>query len=286
MVNILISNPEKLQEKVEKFKGGGAEKIHVLTDFDRTLTHGYYQGKRTPSLISHLRNGNYLSAEYAATAFALYDKYHPIEINPTINLEEKKMEMKNWWIEHFALLVKSGLTRDLIKKCANDMVKEGEIRLREGAKEFLKTLEEKNIPLVVISSSIGDLISDYLKIQGVLSKNIDIIGNILEYDEKGAFTGVKNNKVIHVLNKSEVELHDLPVFKEIEKCKNVILLGDSIGDLDMVEGFDFEEIIKIGFYDEEEGNLEFYKKSFDILVMKDGGMEGVNELMREILDIR
>lgn len=283
MTNVLIPNPKKLQEKIEKFKKDGAEKTHVLTDFDRTLTHGYYQGKKTPSLVSHLRGGNYLSAEYAESAYALYDKYHPIEINPTINLEEKKMEMKNWWVEHFALLVKSGLTRDLIKKCASDMVEEGEIRFREGAKDFLKTLEEKNISLVIISSSIGDLISDYLEIQGVFYKNIQIIGNILEYDEKGAFTGVKNNKVIHVLNKNEVELHDLPIFKEIEKRKNVILLGDSIGDLDMVEGFDFEEIIKIGFYDEKEGDLEFYKKSFDVLVLNDGEMEGVNELMNKIL---
>ncbi len=29
---ILITNPEKLQKKIERFQEGGAEKMHVLSD--------------------------------------------------------------------------------------------------------------------------------------------------------------------------------------------------------------------------------------------------------------
>jgi hypothetical protein len=48
-----------------------------------------------------------LSEKYSKQAHALYDKYHPIETNPNINLQEKTDAMEKWWIDHKKLLIKT-----------------------------------------------------------------------------------------------------------------------------------------------------------------------------------
>jgi|GEM_PF-2763992 len=48
------------------------------------------------------------------------------------------------------------------------------------------------------------------------------------------------------MNKSEVAIHSFPaVYTKIEKRKNVILLGDSLHDVQMIDGFDYTTCIKI-----------------------------------------
>ncbi|HBB04338.1 TPA: hypothetical protein DCZ39_05615 [Patescibacteria group bacterium] len=44
-----------------------------------------------------------------------FDKYYPIEIDPTIPMEEKKAMMLEWRTNQFALMLKTGITRDIIK---------------------------------------------------------------------------------------------------------------------------------------------------------------------------
>ncbi|NOQ38575.1 hypothetical protein GQ472_06845, partial [archaeon] len=67
--------------------------------------------------------------------------------------------------------------------------------------------------------------------------------------------------------------------------KNVILLGDSIEDIKMVKGIDYDNIIKIGFLNEnQEKSLEAYKRNFDVVILNDSGMGYVNSLLGDILD--
>ncbi len=90
MENIIISNSEYLDKIKKTMAKAGPIKLHVLVDFDKTITTAFVDGKFVPSLISILRDGNYLTPNYAKKANALYTKYHPIEIDPNIPLEEKK----------------------------------------------------------------------------------------------------------------------------------------------------------------------------------------------------
>jgi HAD superfamily hydrolase (TIGR01544 family) len=278
--NVLIPNPEKLEQIKKGFAQGGTKKIHVLADFDRTLTTAFVDGKSIPSLISVLRDGNYLTPDYAEKANALYAKYHPIEIDPKIPLSEKKKAMLEWWKTHFALLVKCGLSKsDLEKVVVSDKVK-----FRKGAKEFIEFLKEKNIPLVIMSSSGlgGDAIRMYLEKAKMLSDNIHVVSNTFEWDENGNAIRMME-PIIHVLNKDETAIQDFPVFKIIEDRKNVLLLGDSLGDVGMVEGFDYENLLKIGFLNEKiEESIKDYEKNFDIVILHDFDMNFVNELLEEI----
>ena len=141
MENIIISNKEEFEKLKEKIIKDGPEKFHVLADFDRTLTYAHRKnGEKVPSLISVLRDENYLSSDYSEKAKAFAAKYHPIEYDVNLSLDEKKKSMKEWWTLHNKLLVESGLN----KKNIEEVVDSGIIRLREGVGEFMDFLHEKN----------------------------------------------------------------------------------------------------------------------------------------------
>jgi len=79
-------------------------------------------------------------------------------------------------------------------------------------------------------------------------------------------------------------LQDYSFFKEIKNRKNVVLLGDNVEDIEMVKGFDYDNIIKIGFLNKDvEKNIGNYKKAFDIVILNDSNMNYVNSLMKEIV---
>jgi len=279
--NIIIPRPKELEKFKKSISKGGAERLHILSDFDKTLTKALVNGKSIPSLISILRNGDYLTPDYALKAQELYDKYHPIEVDPKISLGEKKKAMQEWWMIHFDLLIKSRLNKKDLEK----VIESKEIQLKDGFGEFINFLREKNIPLVIMSSSGigGDAIPMYLKKQGKLYDNVHIISNSYEWDKEGYAIAVKQ-PIIHVMNKDETVIQDFPVFDIIKERKNVLLLGDSLDSVRMVKGFDYDNLIKVGFLKEKiEENLEHYKRDFDIIILNDSSMDYINRLLREII---
>jgi 5'-nucleotidase len=282
MENFVISNPDKLESLKKIFFEGKAVKMHVLADFDRTLTTAFVGGKSVPSLISILRDGNYLTPDYAGKANALYTKYHSIEIDPKVPYKEKKKMMQEWWMTHFDLLIGSKLNKKDLEK----VVASGKIRLREGFKDFIDFLHLGRIPLVIISSSGtgGDAISMYLEKECELCDNIYIISNSYEWDENGNAISIKQ-PIIHVMNKDETSIRDYPFFDVIKDRKNVLLLGDSLGDTDMVKGFEYDNLIKIGFLNENvEENLELYKRNYDVVILNDSSLKYVNDLLIELVE--
>lgn len=90
-----IVSEEKFNNMRKKLEKGEWDDLHVLADFDRTLTYGSTSdGEKTPSIISLLRDGDYLDADYRKKAHALHDKYHPIEVDPSATREEKKRQCR------------------------------------------------------------------------------------------------------------------------------------------------------------------------------------------------
>lgn len=284
MQNIIISNLEDFERKKQIFKEQGKNRIHVISDFDRTLTKAFVNEKKMSSIISYLRKekGKYLTEDYAKKAQELFDNYHPIEIDNKLSINEKKPIMQKWWKEHFELLINSGLDKKTIKQSVKDMINENSLVLREKVREFFHILNKNKIPLIIISSSVGDIIKEFLNEEELLLDNVNIIANSLEFKDDKV---VEIKKIVHVFNKDETSVKELPVYEELKDKKNVILLGDSLGDLGMIEGFEYDNLIKIGFLNHEESeNLEEYKKNFDVVILKDSGFDYINETIKEIVD--
>jgi len=179
--DILIPNQERLDFLLKQFKKGGKDKIHVLADFDRTLTEAFVEGQKTPTVIAQIRQSEYLTSDYSPKAHELYNTYHPIEIDPKFGKKEKMVKMHEWWQRHFTLLVSSGLN----KKVMDEIVTKKTLKFRKGSLDLIDSLQKNKIPLVIMSAGPGDMISQYLKQEGRLTSNVHIIANFFEFDKFG-----------------------------------------------------------------------------------------------------
>jgi len=180
MQKIIYQNKEKLEKTIKKIKEDWLENLHILADFDKTLTKAFYNWEKRPSLISILRSEWILWEDYSKKAYELYDEYHPFEIDPNIPLEEKKKQMNNWWRRHFFLLARCWLKKEDIKK-AVDLWK---IEFREWVKDFFSFLQENDIPLVIISANWlwGDSIEYFFEKSKISLNNIFVVSNKLAFD--------------------------------------------------------------------------------------------------------
>ena len=187
--------------------------------------------------------------------------------------------MLEWWKKHFELVIKSKLNKSDLANVINSE----NIALRKRAKDFFNLLNELEIPIIIISSSaLGETISMFIEKENLLFDNIKIISNEFIWDDEGYAIEIKE-PIIHIFNKDETIINKFPFFDQIKDKKNVILLGDSLGDLGMIEGFDYDNIIKIRFLNENiEQSLEIYKKSFDVVILNDGDFSYINQLMEQI----
>lgn len=279
--NIVIPNQERFKEIKRKFQEGGLDKIHVLADFDRTLTRAFVDGQEIPSVISILRDGSYLTPDYAAKAHQLYDKYHHFEGDSTISKEDKKRLMAEWWARHFELLIKCGLNKADIEKA----VKSGKLKFRDNFSELADFLKKHKIPLVIMSSAgLGqESISQILKQEGKLSNNVHIISNAFGWNKNGRAVSVRQ-PIVHGFNKDETLIKDFPdIFTAVKDRKNVILLGDNLDDVGMADGFDYDNLLKIGFLNSKiEENKGVYQNAYDVLLLNDSSFKFLNDFLLKI----
>lgn len=278
MQNLSYHDITKTEKIINIIKKDWLNNLHILADFDRTLTKAFSVWQKRPSLISVLRSEWYLSEEYSKEANKLYDYYNKFENDTNTSLDEKKKQMKEWRTKHFNLLIKSWLKKRDIEKVIESKV----IELREGIKELLKFLAKNDIPLIIISANglWTDSIKIYLEKEWFLTPNIKIISNEFVWDNE--WNAIDYDKrVIHVFNKDETVLKDFPeIYNQIESRKNVILLWDSLWDVGMIEGFKYDNLLKIGFLnDKEEELLEQYKNNYDVVITGDNEAKNLTNLL-------
>ncbi|WCJ19173.1 7-methylguanosine phosphate-specific 5'-nucleotidase [Euphorbia peplus] len=286
----LVDDPLSLQNKISTIRTAGPSKLQVIADFDATLTKYFVNGCRGQSSHGILRQGN---PEFDAKRQALYEYYHPLEFSPDIPVQEKTKLMEEWWGKTHNLLIEGGLTLDAIK----DSVTNSAIAFREGVIELFEFLEERDIPVLIFSAGLADIIEEVLRQKVHRSfKNVKVVSNRMVFDENGRLVSFKG-KLIHSLNKNEHALDmAAPVHEHlgdvsgliddsasVKKRTNVLLLGDHLGDLRMSDGLDYETRISVGFLnDNVENNLPSYGKAFDVVYLNDAPMWGVVKLASDL----
>lgn len=252
-----------IKEKISKWND---KDFYILTDFDRTITSG--DSNSSWGILS----GNNFNEEYEKERKKLHNYYRPLEIDSNISFEEKNKLMEEWWIKHINLLIKYKISEDIVKNALND---NNLMKFRKGAKDFLKNMYERNIPVIIISAGIGNFIEQFLIKNNCYYKNIYIISNFIKFENNIA-VGIKGN-IIHSFNKNEISI--TKEIKEVIKNKTYnIVFGDTIGDSFMSN----EKSLKIGFLDEKiEENLNDYKNNFNIVCTNNTSYEDLfNELKK------
>ncbi|XP_030064140.1 cytosolic 5'-nucleotidase 3A [Microcaecilia unicolor] len=165
-----------------------------------------------------------------------------------------------------------------------EIVNESDVMLKEGYEIFFDKLNEHSIPVFIFSAGIGDILEEVIRQNGVYHSNVKVVSNFMEFDENGILKGFKG-ELIHVYNKHDGALKNTEYFSHLKDNSNIILLGDSLGDLTMADGVaNVENILKIGFLnDKVDELLEKYMDSYDIVLVKDETLDVANSILQKIL---
>ncbi|MEN8252943.1 MAG: haloacid dehalogenase-like hydrolase [Patescibacteria group bacterium] len=275
-----IGDKKSFQNKLDQLKKAGHEFLHVVADFDRTLTRNSGKDGKTYTSANLLQQTGIISKSLQDNIKELYAHYYPIETSRLIPFEERKAKMIEWWTKNYEAFIEAGINRDHFLEA----VRENKMLLRPGAHDFIEILRAKNIPLVIFSAGSGDSINFFLEHNELKHPGIDVISNYIEFDKDGRAVGY-DESFIHSHNKHE-SLGNNPVLnKHALERKNVILLGDLIEDTLVADNIDYLTIVKVGFLNENiEDNLDEYKRVFDVVITHDGPMDSVHEILQEIID--
>uniref|UniRef100_A0A0D9VWX7 5'-nucleotidase n=1 Tax=Leersia perrieri TaxID=77586 RepID=A0A0D9VWX7_9ORYZ len=254
----VVADADGLARKVAAIRAAGPAKLQVIADFDGTLTRYWYDGARGQSSHGLLKQGN---EEFDAKREELFEHYHPIEICPDIPLPEKAKLMEEWWEKAHALLIKGGLTYEAIRKSVAD----AKITFRDGVVELFEFLEERDIPVLVFSAGLADIIEEVFRQKLHKSfKNIKVVSNRMVFNEEGCLVAFKA-PVHDSLGDPNGATDDSSLVK---KRTNVLLLGDHIGDLGMSDGLNYENRIAVGFLNNNiDTSLKNYSEAFDIVYL-------------------
>lgn len=270
----------KVEDKICGLIKGGASKLQIITDFDMTLSKFSVNGKRCPTCHNIIDNCKLVTEECRGKLLALKNKYYPIEIDPQLTMEEKYPFMVEWYFNSHRLLVEQRLEREKLP----EVVRESDVALRDGFEQFFDRLHQHNVPVFIFSAGLGDVLEEIMRQAGVYHPNVKVVSNFMDFDENGILKGFKG-ELIHVYNKHDSALRNTEYFKQLKEYSNIILLGDSLGDLSMADGVtSAENILKIGFLnDKVEERLDKYLDSYDIVLVKDETLEVPNAILQKIL---
>lgn len=254
---------------LERTKNWSDESIYILADFDRTITVGDSEGS-----WSILSKSDKVPSGYKKEAKEIYDYYRPIEVDETLDEDVKNDLMVEWWNKHINLFVKYQIPEEIISTASKDL---NIMKFRAGGREFLENMRDRKIPVVIISAGIGNFIEQFFEVNDCKFENIFIVSNFIKF-ENGVAVGISDN-VIHSLNKNEFALTK-EIKEKLGERKNIVLMGDCIGDVKMAREEVRKDAFKIGFLEEnEEESMSYFETEFDVVCTNNTGFD---ELSKEI----
>ena len=208
--------------KINRLKKDGIGNLHLLLDFDRTISVSKH-GKDRVSQWHAMRQ--HLTADEQKQCENLFRIYRPLEVSGQLTVEQSR----DWNSAELNLMVKFSLDLNAVEQ---NLI--NHLTLRPGVVELFKFCETHEVPIVILSSGIKNVIDMFLRSYGI--KSTLTIATELEVNDKGILVGWKKSTLVHNYNKRESAHSEL---KQIRlKQPNCILVGDSLHDAAMTNGDD------------------------------------------------
>lgn len=162
------------------------------------------------------------------------------------------------------------------------MAEETPLELRPGIKPLLGLCYKNEIPFLVFSAGIGNVIEEILKQHKVMFPNMHIVSNMMKFNDEGVCVDFEE-PLIHAFNKSEFQLDTTPYYATIQHRPNVILVGDSLGDLQMSQGVKHDLCLNVGLCNHDFDVLEpRYTDAFDIVIMRDANLDPLIDIVESL----
>lgn len=259
------------QEKINHFKFD-LNNLAVIIDFDRTLTKG-----DSESSWGVMPKSGVIDKEYLKDRQNLYEYYRPIEIDLTLEFSKKEQLIKEWYEKHMRLFFKYKITKKNIKEAVENAMKMEILKYRKGAREFLEYLNKNDVPIILLSAGIGNIIEEFLKVTNTNYDNIHIFSNYM-YFENNELVNFSEN-ITHSLNK-KISASTKQIKEICDTKKELLLFGDVLEDAYMVEKDQDEKTVKVAFLEEKiKENFEIFAKKYDIVLTNNSSFDDVKEIL-------
>jgi len=228
-----------------------AEDLYVVSDFDSTITNGDSYGSLDVITYSKLLGEKYSERhQYIVTEYAEKAK-------KSSNITLKKDLWFTHLYEYIKLLKDYNLTEELLE----NIIKNSNIKFRKGFDKFISYLHSKKIPLIIISSGLGNSIELFLKMNDMYYDNIYIVSNFVDFDSDGKIVNIPKNIVTPVI-KNEAFI-DRNLNSIIKKRNNKLIFGDIPDDICMSKINEHHNTLSIAFDNQKYDNSLF--DQFDVL---------------------
>ncbi|MEF2175487.1 MAG: HAD-IB family phosphatase [Candidatus Absconditabacteria bacterium] len=273
--SIKYSNIERITNKLNEFT---TENVCIIADFDGTITQG---GDNTWKIVN---NNKGVNREILQITQDLKDYYQPIENNTEISDEQKESMMREWWIKQLNIYSQFELHKQVIK----DVIRTNdEIKIRDGISWLFEICNELDIPVIILSSGISNIIDELLEKEEINFPQTFIVSNQLTFDEEGFCKPINEDLIIHLENKN---LDQIPssILNQTGNRDKIILLGDSLKDLNMVPKDKDHDTLKIGFLNDNNTHLrEQFIKQFDIVIENnESSLDTIGKIIETIKEIQ
>jgi len=286
--SVVISRPEEFAAKRAAMVAAGADKLQVIADFDRTISafrcssgelcHASHQLLESCVGFDH--------ADFAPKMDAINAKYFALEVDPYLTAEARAGYMLEWWHQAHELLLQQSIRKQAIDDAVARARASGRLELRRGATELLHQLSNLQVPCLIFSAGLRETIAATLRAEQLAElPGHALIGNDMKFDDTGLLVAFGDDTITSS-NKNYSHVHSMePAFHAAAVARrNVILLGDNLGDADMAQGMeDIQCILRIGLlHDHVQERMEQFKAAFDVVLLNDAPMDFVRELVEAI----
>ncbi|XP_026479200.1 7-methylguanosine phosphate-specific 5'-nucleotidase-like [Ctenocephalides felis] len=245
--NIFIRHRESVEKLLNNIFRDGAKHLHVITDYDFTITkHTLDNGEPTPSSFELFKNCPSVPEDYRTMTHKFKKIYKKAELDTSLPKQLREKYMRDWWTK--ASNITKGFPfheQELL-----DMAERYKYSLRDNVEDMFKTLHDRMIPCLIFSAGLGNTVHAMLKL-------------------------------IHATNKNESLLKNTEHYKLLEGRANVILMGDTLTDIEMAEGMKHNNVLKIGFIPNAiaKENLCEFVKAYDIILVDHSSMKVPNAIL-------
>jgi len=202
----IFGEEKEILNKIKDFQD--LDNLAFVCDFDRTFTMD-----NAPATWGIFMYSGLFWDKFFKESEDLFNKYYPIEIGDYFHKYKSEMMVK-WWNDALELIIKYNITESDIDYIVH---KKDLVKFRPWAIDFLKTLYQKDIPIIFFSAWCWDVIERLLKREWLYNHNLFIESNFLDYNTDWKIIWYKDpNNIIHPENK-----HTFPLLPHLqEKIKN------------------------------------------------------------------
>ncbi|ORX53324.1 5'-nucleotidase, cytosolic III [Piromyces finnis] len=275
--NIHIKDEERFKNKLKKLIKDERKSVQVISDFDMTITKYWQDGKRTPSSHCIIAENPLFAEDARKRSVELINKYYPYEISTEISYKEKYKYMVEWWTKQHDIIIEQKLTQEALY----ELIKAMPVVFREGFIELFEICKSSGIPMLIPSAGIQNVIEGVFKQNNLEYEKLYVKSNQMIFSPETGTCDAFTTPVIHSLNKYQFNFKDSPYEKYIIDRKNILLFGDSLGDIAMSKSIDHEQVISFGFLNlEVDKKLEKYKNVFDVVITNDSSFNFANDIIK------